>query len=75
MQGRHEDAVLMFQRAIEFDPDYAVPHRELGQIHALREQYDHAWRHAREAARLGDRSLLQQLERYRKVTPNESEPR
>ncbi len=68
MQGRVEDAIPMLQHAIELEPNYVLPHRELGQIHAVRGNYEEAWRLAREAARLGDRSLLGLLERYQKTT-------
>ncbi len=68
MQGRIEDAIQVHQRALELDPSYALPHRELGQIYAVQEHYEKAWRHAREAARLGDRSLLELLERYEKTS-------
>ena len=69
MQGRIEDAIQMHQRALELEPNYALPHRELGQIHAVRGNYEEAWQHAREAARLGDRSLLGLLERYQPGFP------
>ncbi len=68
MQGKIGDAILMQQRATELDPSFALPHRELGQIYAVREDHEAAWRHAREAARLGDRSLLELLERYQKAS-------
>jgi hypothetical protein len=40
----------------------------LGRIYAVRGNHDLALRHAREAERLGDASLLRQLERYPAVT-------
>lgn len=57
-------AVNYFQRAIEFDPTYAAPHVSLGRIFAVEGDDQEAWTHAREAERLGDRSLMEQLERY-----------
>jgi tetratricopeptide (TPR) repeat protein len=63
-QGDREAAVEYFRKAIEFDPAYAAPHVSLGRIHALEGDYARAWQHAREAERLGDSSLAQQLARY-----------
>ena len=57
-------AVASVLRAIELDPGYAAPHLSLGRIYAVERRYDEAWKHAREAERLGDRSLVEQLERY-----------
>lgn len=62
--GQRDAAIRHFERAIELDPAYAAPHASLGRIHAVEGRYEEAWIHAREAARLGDRSLLEQLERY-----------
>ncbi len=63
-KGERTLAVRCFEKAIACDPAYAAPHASLGRIYAVQGSYDLAWRHAREAARLGDRSLLEQLERY-----------
>ncbi len=57
-------AVNCLEKAIACDLTYAAPHVSLGRIYAVQGSYDLAWRHAREAARLGDRSLLEQLQRY-----------
>jgi tetratricopeptide (TPR) repeat protein len=61
--NRHA-AVSHFEQAIELDPSYAAPHVSLGRILALQGSDQEAWAHAREAERLGDRSLVEQLERY-----------
>jgi tetratricopeptide (TPR) repeat protein len=64
LQGDKNAAVTLFQQAIAIDPHYAAPHVSLGRIDAVEGRYEDAWRHAHEAARLGDRSLLEQMERY-----------
>lgn len=66
--GDTEAAIEFFLKAIEIDPSYAPPHASLGRIYAVRGNDDSAWHHAREAERLGDSSLVQQLERYPAVT-------
>jgi tetratricopeptide (TPR) repeat protein len=62
--GDRQAAAEYFRKAIEFDSAYAAPHASLGRIHALEGDYAAAWQHAREAERLGDPSLAQQLSRY-----------
>jgi len=68
LQGQTEAAIESFLQAIELDPAYAAPHVGLGRLCAVQGRYDEAWRHAEEAARLGDRSLIEQLQRYPNVT-------
>ena len=63
-QGGTDEAIRLYLRAIELDPSYTAPHVSLGRIWAVKGVYDEAWKHAREAERLGDRSLVAQLERY-----------
>ncbi len=67
MQGEIDAAIGFYLKAIELDARYAAPHVGLGRIYAVRGLYDLAWKHAREAERLGDRSLVEQLERYPNV--------
>lgn len=64
LRGHVDDAMRYFQAAVDLDPSYAAPHVSLGRIYAVQSKTDLAWRHAREAERLGDRSLVEQLERY-----------
>lgn len=64
LRGDRCAAVEHFVKAIEFDSAYAAPHVSLGRIRAVDGDYDAAWRHAREAERLGDPSLVEQLARY-----------
>ncbi len=67
-RGNTDLAIGLFRKAIELDPSFAAPHVSLGRIYAVQEKYDLAWQHAREAARLGNRELVEQLERYPKLT-------
>ena len=62
--GDRKAAVSHFEQAIDFDPTYAAPHVSLGRIFAIEGSDREAWGHAREAERLGNRSLVEQLERY-----------
>ncbi len=64
LRGETETAIALYLKAIECDFEYAAPHVGLGRIYAVRGLYDLAWKHAREAESLGDRSLVEQLERY-----------
>jgi tetratricopeptide (TPR) repeat protein len=66
-RGRTDEAIASYLRAIELDPNYPAPHVSLGRIWAVQARYDEAWKHAREAERLGDPSLVEQLERHLKV--------
>jgi tetratricopeptide (TPR) repeat protein len=61
--GNRQAAINHFERAIHLDPGYAAPHVSLGRILAVEGANQEAWRHARAAERLGDRSLVEQLER------------
>ncbi len=64
LQGQTDTAIEFLLKATELDPTYAAPHVSLGRIFAVRGLYDLAWKYAREAEHLGDRSLVEQLERY-----------
>ena len=68
MQRRSKEAVEMLERALALDPGFASAHRALGEMHAVEGDYPRAWAHAREAARLGDPGLLEQLRRYPQAT-------
>ncbi len=65
--GQPDAAIACFLKAIELDPNYPAPHVSLGRIYAVKGLNDLAWKHAREAERLGDRSLVEQLERFRNL--------
>ena len=63
-QGRRDEAIGCFQKSVELDAAAAEPHIHLGRIYAMEEDYELAWKHARQAEKLGDPSLREQLERY-----------
>jgi len=63
-RGNRKAALDHFYQAIELDPAYAAPHISLGRALAVEGRYEEAWSHAREAGRLGDPSLLEQLRRH-----------
>ncbi|MGH9450280.1 MAG: tetratricopeptide repeat protein [Terriglobia bacterium] len=67
-RGRTDEAIQYFLKAIDLDPSYAAPHASLGRIFAVQGELTLAWKHAREAERLGDKSLVEQLERYPAAT-------
>jgi len=66
-KGEITAAIELFIQAIELDSSYAAPHMSLGRLYALQGKYDLAWKHAREAARLGNNELVEQLGRYTKL--------
>ncbi len=68
LRGQVNEAERYYLTAIELDPTYAAPHVSLGRIFAVQGKNDLAWKQAREAERLGDRSLVEQLERYPDAT-------
>lgn len=70
LRGQVDDAIRYFLTAIELDPTYAAPCVSLGRIYAIRGESGLAWKYARDAERLGDSSLVEQLERY----PNATRP-
>jgi tetratricopeptide (TPR) repeat protein len=74
-QGDRGAAVDYFRKAISIDPAFAAPHVSLGRLYALEGDYEAAERHAREAERLGDRSLAEQLARYPAALRPNSDPR
>lgn len=63
-RGDRDAAVKLYQKALDLDASRAEAHVGLGRICVVRGLYTEAWKHAREAERLGDRSLVAQLERY-----------
>lgn len=63
-QGRREEAIEMYQKAIALDPQMARAHKNLGEIYVALDRLDLAWAEARRAAELGNRSLLEMLERW-----------
>ena len=62
-RGQTEQAIQLFSKAIELNTDSPAPHVSLGRLYALRGEYELAWKHARAAASLGQRELVELLER------------
>jgi tetratricopeptide (TPR) repeat protein len=62
--GNRQAAIEHFEQAIHLDPTYSAPHVSLGRILAVDGHEQEAWEHARAAEQCGDRSLMEQLERY-----------
>ena len=68
VQYKQDRAVEYFLKALSLDPRLAAAHVSLGRAYAVRGEMEKAWEHAHVAAALGDKSLLQQLERHHKDT-------
>lgn len=65
-QGKAEAAIDSYKKALEIDPNLSDAHKNLGEIYAVRELYDLAWRHAKAAEKLGNTKLVEMLRRYLK---------
>jgi len=63
-QGRREEAIALYRKAIALDPQMAQAHKNLGEIYVVMDRLDLAWEEARRAADLGSQSLLEMLERW-----------
>lgn len=68
MHDRPGEALKQFFKALELDPKLTDTHVALGEMCVIRGDYDTAWFHARVAAQGGNRTLLDQLERYPNLT-------
>ncbi len=55
-KGDPSQAVLMFTKALELDPNFAVAHEYLGQSYDYLNQYDRGAEEIRQAAKLADRA-------------------
>jgi tetratricopeptide (TPR) repeat protein len=64
--GNQREALRCYLKAIECDGGFAAAHVAAGRIFAVEGAVELAWLHAREAERLGDSSLVEQLSRYLK---------
>jgi superkiller protein 3 len=65
-QGKVDDAIDLYKKAIEIDSNLSNAHKNLGEIYVAREQYDLAWKHAKAADMLGNTKLIETLRRYLK---------
>jgi tetratricopeptide (TPR) repeat protein len=63
-QRRVGDAIAEYEAAIECDPLFVAAYRRLGELYVSVGEYERAVQYAREAAALGDRTLLEMFERY-----------
>lgn len=68
MQYRPNEAMAQFFKALELDPKLVDAHVALGEMFAVRGDYKTARFHATIAAEEGNRTLLDQLERYSNLT-------
>jgi tetratricopeptide (TPR) repeat protein len=64
MENRQDEALGLLLEAVRLDADFAPAHVSLAEIYAVRGDYPAAWRHARRAARNGDASPMEMLQRY-----------
>jgi lipopolysaccharide biosynthesis regulator YciM len=63
-KGETQQAIEFLRKALELDTRCAPAHVGLGRIYAVQGHYSLAWDHARAAERLGNRELVELLERY-----------
>ena len=68
IQYKQDLAVEYFLKALSLDPRLAAAHVSLGRAYAVRGEMEKAWEHAHVAAGLGNKQLLEQLQRYQKDT-------
>jgi tetratricopeptide (TPR) repeat protein len=64
MYGKQDEALGLLLEAVRLDADLAEAHVELAEVYVIREDYKAAWRHARAAARAGNTSAVDMLERH-----------
>lgn len=62
VRGQEPDAIPMFKRALELDPDFAIAHARLGTIYGNLQEWDEAIEHKTRAFELRDR--VDQKERF-----------
>jgi tetratricopeptide (TPR) repeat protein len=62
--GQTDLAIQHFEKAIELDPQSPAARISLGRIYAVQGLYELAWKQARAAEGLGNRELVEMLERY-----------
>ena len=64
MNGKQEDALGLLLEAVRLDEKFAEAHASLGEIYAIRGDYDAAWKHARVAEENGEPRVAELLSRY-----------
>jgi Flp pilus assembly protein TadD len=73
-QGRREEAIALYRKALALDSKMARAHKNLGEIYVAVDRLDLAWTEAERAAECGDRSLLEMLERWARRPKEEPDP-
>ncbi|MGH9434361.1 MAG: tetratricopeptide repeat protein, partial [Terriglobia bacterium] len=66
VRGERREALACYLKSIECDKNFPAAHVAAGRLYVVEGNLDLAWNHAREAERLGDTSLFEQLSRYLK---------
>src|SRR5262249_20287554 len=72
MQSRQDEALGLLLEAVRLDVNYADAHVALAEIYAVRDDSGAAWRHARAAEKLGNRSAAELLTRHHVEEPREA---
>ncbi len=76
VRGDKKKAMDCFLESIKIDEHFSAAHVAIGRLYAVDGNIGLAWKSARQAERLGDSSLCEQLSRYTKppATAESSEP-
>lgn len=64
MNGKQEEALGLLLESVRLDGHFAEAHASLGELYAIRGDYDAAWKHARQAEQNGEPRVVELLKRY-----------
>ena len=64
INGKQEEALGLLLESVRLDNNLAEAHASLGELYAIRGDYDAAWKHARKAEENGDARVVGLLKRY-----------
>ncbi|MGH9454124.1 MAG: hypothetical protein ACRD2O_09175, partial [Terriglobia bacterium] len=64
VRGDKRQALACFLKSIDCDRDFSEAYVAAGRLYAVDGELDQAWKCARDAERLGNASLFDQLSRY-----------
>ena len=64
MAGKQDEALGLLLESVRLDEKFAEAHASLGELYAIRGDYDAAWKHARQAEENGDPRVVELLKRY-----------